>query len=404
MAPLLAALPWILLALLATLAFRRRPRLADYPAPAGGAGAPTVSVIVPARDEAENIGACVATLLASAYPEREVIVVDDGSRDGTAEVVRALAQRSERDVRVVDGAPLPEGWFGKPWACWQGAREASGELLLFTDADTRHDDDLLGHAVGAMEAERADLLSVLPHQRLDSFWERLVMPHVLTLIAMRYADLRRVNRTTRARDVVANGQFILVRREAYDAIGGHEAVRGDVVEDQRLAQRMVSAGRRIFLAHAEELLETRMYRGLRDLVAGWTKNLATGARHAVAPPLRRAIPWLVAATLLLVWVVPPAALVLWIFGATRSGVGAWALWATLASIAFWLISLASMKVPPRFALLYPLGALCVAGLFVRSAVRGARITWKGRSYGAPASPRGSPPPGSARPSGNARRP
>lgn len=381
MLPLVAALPWIVLALASGLAFRRRPRLRDSPPPREPEAAPSVSVIVPARDEVDQIGACVATLLASSYPEREVIVVDDRSRDGTAEVVRALAQRTEREVRIVEGAQLPAGWFGKPWACWQGAAAARGELLLFTDADTRHEDALLGHAVGALVEKQADLVSVLPHQRLDSFWERVVMPHVLTLIGMRYADLRRVNRARNPRDVIANGQFILVRRDAYDAIGGHESVRGEVVEDQRLAQRMLETGRRIYLAHAEELLETRMYDSFTALAEGWTKNLATGARQAVDPVLRPAIPWLIAVAVLGAWVLPPLVLTAWLFGVAPAAAGVWAFWATTASVIFWLVSLSSLRVLPRYALVYPLGALVVAGLFVRSAARGERITWKGRAYG-----------------------
>ncbi|HET9986837.1 MAG TPA: glycosyltransferase family 2 protein [Longimicrobiales bacterium] len=378
----IALIPWLLLALVAPLALRRRPRLADYPR-IEGADAPLVSIVVPARNEEHNIGACLATLLASCYPRREIVVVDDASTDMTGEIARALAARSPVPVTVITGEPLPPGWFGKPWACAQGVRRARGELLLFTDADTRHDDDLLGHAVGALDAERADLVTALGRQELCTFWERLVMPHVLTMIFLRYGGLRRINRPRDPRDVIANGQFILVRRSVYDAVGGHEAVRGEVVEDLRLAQRVAMAGHRVFAAHAEELLETRMYRRLRDLVEGWSKNLAAGSRHTVSPWLRPFLPWLIAAWLLVMWVVPPAVLAAAALGPLGAAALRWALGATGASLFFWAIMNWRSGAPIRYCVLYPIGALACAGLFVRSALLGERVTWKGRAYGAP---------------------
>lgn len=379
--PFVLALPWLyVLAVLLPLTFLRRPRLGRFSPPAGEEP-PLVSIIVPARDEAENIGACLATLIASAYPRREVVVLDDRSGDSTAIIARALAEHSPVPMEVIEGAPLPPGWMGKPWACWQAFQHARGELLLFTDADTRHDDSLLSRAVAALEAEHAGLVTVLPRQATIGFAERLVMPHVLVVIGLRYHDLGRVNRTRKPRDVIANGQFLLFRRDAYLAIGGHEGVRDEVVEDLRLAQRLVASGGRLFAAHAEELMETRMYRSMDGLVEGWSKNLAAGARYAVDPWLRPVIPWLVALALLVYWVVPPVLLVAALAGVARAGTLPWALVATAASLVFWIGTLLRMRVPARYALLYPLGGAITAALFVRSARLGNRITWKGRAYG-----------------------
>src|SRR5690606_20865796 len=180
-----AALPWIAFALVVPLLLRFRPRLDRHPPPPSDAR-PLVSIIVPARNEAENIGTCVATLVNTSYPQREIIVVDDGSTDGTTDIARLLAARSAGAIRLVEGEPLPDGWMGKCWACWQGYEVARGELLCFTDADTRHDDDLLGHAVGALTGTGADLVSVLPRQLMESFWERVVLPHIFTMISLRY--------------------------------------------------------------------------------------------------------------------------------------------------------------------------------------------------------------------------
>lgn len=376
----LTALPWaLLLLLLPMLIGVRGPRLRAF-APPPADRSPLVSIIVPARNEALNISACVASLMNSLYPHREIIVVDDGSVDGTGDIVRILAEHADGGIRVIEGEPLPRGWLGKSWACWQGYRVAKGELLLFTDADTRHDDVMLGHAVGCLQSRDVDLVSAMPRQLMGSFWERLVQPFIFTMLLMRFHDLNRLNRSRRPEDVLANGQFILVRRPAYEAIGGHEALRGEVVEDQRLAQRFVAAGRRIFLARADDLIETRMYRSLREIAHGWSKNLALGARQAAPAWIRRPLPWLVVLFIAVVWILPPAVLILSLFTAWAAGLQAWALAASLLALAFWIAMYAALRAPPHFALAFPLASAIVAALFVRSTLQGPRIAWKGRNY------------------------
>jgi chlorobactene glucosyltransferase len=373
-------LPWVLLAFATRMAMARQPRLSATPLPADGG--PMVSIIVPARNEAANISACVSTLLNSTYHPREIILVDDNSADGTGDIARILADRSDGTLRLVEGEPLPPGWLGKAWACWQGYRASKGDILLFTDADTRHDDALLGHAVGALDAHSADLVSVLPAQLMETFWERVVLPHIFTLITLRFRDLRQVSRTRRPRDVFANGQFLLVRREAYEAMGGHHALKNEVVEDVLMAQRLRSDGRKLYIAHAEDLMETRMYRSLRGIAEGWSKNLADGARHTVAPWLRPVVPWLLATFVAVFWIVPPLLLAMNIFGNVGgTALRSWSGTVTVFSILYWMALNTRLGVPALHALFYPLGALVCAILFVRSAVGGARFRWKGRSYG-----------------------
>ena len=376
---LLGALPWIAFAIAVPLVLRFRPRLASHP-PVTSSDAPPVSIIVPARDEAQNISACVATLTNTAYPNREIIVVDDGSRDGTTDIARILAARSGGAIRLIEGAPLPEGWMGKCWACWQGYGLASGELLCFTDADTRHDDELLGRAVGALQTTGADLVSVLPRQLMESFWERVVLPHIFTILSLRYRDLARINRSRNPRDVIANGQFILVRREAYERVGGHAALRAEVVEDMHLAQRIVGQGGKVYLAHAADLIETRMYRSLGGIVEGWSKNLARGSRRTVDPWLRPAIPWLLGAATIAFWAVPPALFAASLVLPLRAGLGIWAMTVTFFSLLFWGYINVRLRIPLFHALLFPLGGLVAGVLFLRSAALGQRIHWKGRTY------------------------
>jgi chlorobactene glucosyltransferase len=334
-------------------------------------------VVIPARNEAHNIERCARSALAGRYQDLEVIVVDDRSSDGTGEIVERLARTPEARGRLVlvRGAELEPGWFGKPWALVQGYRVARGALLLFADADTRHGAELVGRAVTAREREHVDLLSLVPRQEMVTFWERLVQPHVMLALQARVGDLRRVNRTRVAWEAIANGQFILVTRASYEAVGTHEAVRGTVVEDLALAQAYVRHGRDVFLAHAPEDMSVRMYRSLGEVVEGWSKNLALGA-PLMAPPirvLRGLLPWLIWLPVL-AWVGPPV-----VWAVAGSG---WAAAATLISLALWLQLYWRERAPPLYALLYPLGALLVAYIMLRSAWRGgARVEWKGRVYG-----------------------
>jgi chlorobactene glucosyltransferase len=332
-------------------------------------------VIVPARDEAANIEPCVRSILATSYAPLELIVVDDRSSDGTAAIVERLAAAPEvaGRLRLVRGAELPAGWFGKPWALVQGYRVARGELVLFADADTRHHPELVARAVQVLSTEQAALVSVVSRQEMATFWERLIQPHLFLALASRVGDLRRVNRTRVEWDAIANGQFILTTRAAYDAVGAHETVRQSVVEDMALAQAYVRHHLDIFLTHGEQYMSTRMYRDLSGIVAGWTKNLATGVPLAFPPNrlVRRVVPyvmWLPA----LAWILPP---LLWaLFGWT------WAAATTVISLVIWLVAYGVAGAPLGYALLYPLGAAMVGYIMIRSVLRGRNIEWRGRRY------------------------
>jgi len=375
-ADLLPALPW--LAPFAGL-FRladNRPNLSDVPPLEG----PPVSVVIPARNEASTIETVARSVLASSYPRLELIVVDDRSTDGTAAIVERLAAQDPR-VRLVQGTPLPDGWYGKPWACAQGARAATHGLLLFTDADTRHEPELLGRAVGALALERADLVTVSPRQRCVTFWERLIMPQIWLLLGLRYHP-RRVNRARRERDVIANGQFILTTREAYEAVGTHAAVRREIAEDLALAQAYLERGRRLHFAFAERLMETRMYQGLPQLVEGWSKNVYLGGRRSFPrEPVRRALVPLVLLAALGFWLVPPALLLARGAGLDIGSLTGAALLATGLSVVFWSLISYGMKIPSLYALGYPLGTVMALYIVARSTWRGdGRVEWRGRVY------------------------
>ena len=357
-----------------------RPNLSEA-VPAAGT---LVTVVIPARNESATIATVVGSVRASTYQPLEIVVVDDRSTDDTAAIVERLAMEDGR-LRLVRGEPLPEGWYGKPWACVQGYRAARGDLLLFTDADTRHEPELLARAVGALRAERSDLVTVAPRQRCETFWERVVMPQIWLLLALRYHPSR-VNRARRQRDVIANGQFILVSRESYEAVGTHGAVRDEVAEDLALAQAFLRAGRKLHFAFAERLMQTRMYRSLPELIEGWSKNVYLGGRRSFPeePRLRALVPLMLLAGFLF-WLAPPVVLAI---TAATGPVGRAAAVACALSALFWMAISYGMRIPAWYGLLYPLGALMGLYIAARSTWRGSRrVEWRGRIYLDQRSPR-----------------
>ncbi|MEE9592703.1 MAG: glycosyltransferase, partial [Thermoplasmata archaeon] len=231
---------------------------------------PLVSVILPLRNQVNTARACLDSLVIQDYSRKEILVVEGGSDDGTKEVVREFEDR----VQIIEEPPLPEGWVGKNWACKQGADRARGDVLLFTDGDTVHDPGLLRKSVAYLHDGGLDLLTLYPHLRVESFWERAVLPFMIFLIGLSHRGVW-VNRPDK-RWAVANGQYLLFPRASYEAIGGHEAVRDRVDEDYRLSQRVKEAGRRLCMADSRQLLSVRMYDNLGEIWQGFTKNAFPG--------------------------------------------------------------------------------------------------------------------------------
>lgn len=378
-APILWTLPWVVPPFAALVRALNSRSLDDVAADAPNP-APLVSVIVPARNEERNIDRCVRSVLTTRYPALEVIVVNDHSTDATARIARTIAAGDPRVV-VIDAPDLPDGWFGKQWACTTGARVAHGELLLFTDADTRHAPDLLPRAVNALRDRNAALLSIAGHQEMHSFWERVVQPQMFALLSIRYGGTEHVSNARRAEDVIANGQFILVRRNAYDAVGGHAAVRDRVAEDMALGQQFFRSGKRVVLMFALRQFSTHMYASLREVIDGWRKNIYAGGRHAalggragrgIYPALLVAIP--------IIGLAPPFVLLLNALGALS---GAWLVWSGTivgVSLLFWAAIYRFMRESIAYALLYPLGLMTMLYIALGAVFRGRRVEWKDRTY------------------------
>jgi len=229
-------------------------------------GQPTVSVIVPARNEEACLGSCLQSLVAQTGVRFEIIIVDDGSTDRTREVAESFPE-----VRVISPEVLPRGWSGKNNALVAGASQARGEWLLFTDADTVHLPGSLAASVAEAHQQKTALLSYSPEQEVHGFWEKAVMPVIFAELASSFRPSEVNNPASKA--AAANGQYILISREAYEAVGGHAAVGADLLEDVALARAVKASGRRIFFRYGGDAVRTRMYRTFAQLEEGWTKNL-----------------------------------------------------------------------------------------------------------------------------------
>lgn len=337
---------------------------------------PMVSVLLPVRNEERNIGIALSTLSEQDYPNYEVIVLDDNSHDAT----RAIANGwmvSKRHVRVVQGLPLPPGWVGKSFACHQLAAAARGELLLFVDADTVHARQSISAAVTEMQASGADLLSVIPRQTMRGFWERVVLP-LLHFSTFCFLPLPLVSGTRNPKLAMANGQFMLFRRTAYDAIGGHEAVRTAMVEDVWLSRRVKERGYHLVIRDGGDMVSCRMYRSFREIWDGFSKNLFAGFQYSVP---------MIASVIFFNFLTSVVPFVLMVWGA---GSGAFAApWFAYSMSQVLIIIAIRVLFSSRFGLdlwsclLHPLAMVVLIGIAINSCrwiLTGGGTRWKGRVY------------------------
>jgi len=241
-----------------------------------------VSVIVPARDEERTIEQTVRALFAQTYRELEIVVVNDRSTDATGAILERLAGEDPRLI-VVNNSEPPEGWLGKPWALQQGSLHATGELLLFIDADVYYAPEAIAAAVAEIEERGVPMLTFMPQMEMRGFWEHVAMPQ-LAFFAFTLVPLWLVNRTRAVAFALGGGTGNFVRRADYDACGGHVALRGAVVDDIGLGKLFRRNGRRTEIVVADKLISIRMYHGLGEIIRGFTKNAfaVLGRRYALA--------------------------------------------------------------------------------------------------------------------------
>ncbi len=258
----------------------------------------SVSAIVPARNEEANIARAVESL--AVQPEiAEVIVVNDQSADRTAAILAELAARLPK-LRVLETGELPAGWVGKNYAASLGAAAATSEWLLFTDADAVHLPGSTARALADAQSSGAVLVSYSPEQETRSWWEQAVIPFVYCRLAEKFSFAEVNDPASPA--AAANGQYLLMRRDAYETLGGHRAVSGEVLEDVALARRVKQSGYGLYFAPGQGIARTRMYRSFGQMWQGWTKNLYPllgGTAGEVARELWVVVPWIPLALLVL---------------------------------------------------------------------------------------------------------
>lgn len=340
-------------------------------------GAPPVSIVVPARNEERSIERCARSLLAQSIPDFELIVVDDRSTDGTRAILDRLA-REDRRLRVVAGAELPPGWIGKSWALHQGATVARGTWLLFTDADSIHSPASVTSSLDFARSRQADAVSIITHQELGSWAERAILPSILGLIFFSQGNFDRLNDPGQTRRALANGQYVFISRRAYDALGGHAALRGEMVEDVEFARRIKRDGRfRLLMAAGQDLASVRMYHSFREIWNGFTKNVYYGPRGNVAA-LAGGVVFIATISFLPPLLAVNAALHRRPLEALEGVMTSVALMAT----AGW--AMASVGMDRRLGWFQPIGTAVLAAITVNStfAVLSRRgVEWRGRRYG-----------------------
>ncbi len=339
----------------------------------------TVSIILPVRDQAQTVRECVVSLVELDYPEKEIIVVDGNSTDGTRDILRSFNGK----IRLVDEEPLPQGWVGKNWACHTGYQQAEGDLLLFTDGDSIHSRDSLAKTLNYLEVTKADLVTLAPAAILRTFWEKLLQPPIFWLIMM-FVGGKWVNDDSKPRWALGNGQYMLFRREAYDKVGGHYAVRDRISEDYSLGRLIKAKGLRLRMVTASDSLGVRMYSSLPQIWRGWRKNFySVSGNH----PLFRATYRLV--LLFTFLVLPFVVLGYGVYLAPGAPLNVYLLTGAFMAFLLWLgliILDRSIRVSPLYALLLPFAVLVYIGIGIDSTIRGALgmgFAWKGRVYGKP---------------------
>jgi len=336
------------------------------------AAAASVTAIVPARNEESIIAACIASL--AKQPEiAEILAVNDQSTDGTASVVSGLMEKIPH-LRLLESGGLPDGWVGKNHALWVGVQQAKCAWLLFTDADAEHEGDSVSRALQIANEQGAALVSFSPEQITKTWYEKALIPFIYLRLAKRFS-YENVN-DPRSAAAAANGQFLMMRRDVYDAIGGHSAVAGEVLEDLALAMRVKAAGHRISFGSGKGIVRVRMYRSFQTMWQGWKKNLYRlmgGTPLAVFREMESTLPW-----------IPLVVIALGLKFPFLFFLGILLLIARQTSYG---LDLARNQYPFSFIFYYvPAVALYVGVLWAsyRSHVNG-RIQWKGREYsvGAP---------------------
>jgi glycosyltransferase involved in cell wall biosynthesis len=332
-----------------------------------GSTSVAVSIIIPARNEEGRLRACLESLIPQAGVKFEILVVDDGSTDRTKEIARSFS-----GVTVVDAGPLPDGWTGKTHAMAVGAEHAQGQWLLFTDADTVHFPHSLQRAMSEADRNGAGMLSYSPKQQVRGLLQKAVMAVVFAELASAYPPHAVSDPASEV--AAANGQYLLISREAYDATGGYAAIASSLLEDVAMAKAVKRSGRKMVFRYGGDAVSTYMYRNFSELREGWTKNLALLFPHAIAISVLRAGEFLLIAGGAVTTVITA------MNGQTRLAIAAVAVTAT--SLALSIGRMRKSHFQWDTVIVSFIGLPIFSYLLLRSYIfhRRGKVSWKGRTY------------------------
>ena len=390
---------WVYLIKSMSATFRTVPRLGvfdgggDNPGNPGNPGAhdggqaPMVSVILPARNEERYIKRCLDSLAAQGYPNYEIVAIDDSSDDSTLSIIRKCAKEHPGLIIPVSARAKPDGWMGKNWACMEGFRRARGELLLFTDADTRHSPGMIEIAARYMKDRRLDVVTVMPRMLAPDFWIKSALPMISVFLHTRFSALK-VN-DPKSKTGYFFGSFFLIKRETYQSVGMHESVRGELIEDGALGRKTKEAGHRMQMVRGEHLVDAVW---ARDLGSLWNalKRLMIPLRvqngFATAAGISVAVAFLLFVPFLSLGATAAYALSSWPGSPDYAPVIAASV-SLLASALVWagavLESRTGLGIGFPYGLLAPLGGLVVTlGFFAGLTGSNPSLVWRGRTYSA----------------------
>lgn len=335
-----------------------------------------VSVLIPARNEAENIGRCLRSLSKQDYPNMEILVLDDNSEDGTGQVVKNLAKKDPR-IKLLKGKPLKKGWLGKNYACHQLSKAAKGEYFVFTDADTLHFNNSISSAVCSLKANGLDALSVYPKQIMVTIHERMVVTFINFAI-LTLMPLILIKRSKNPLFCTAIGQFLLFKRDVYESIGGHESIAPEILDDVHISKQVKRGGYRFMIFDGSNNIYCRMYSNLSEVVKGFSKFIFAAFNFNI---------YTLAAVLsfiLVLFLFPFILLPLGFFVFEWSG-----LIINLMILQIFLVFIIKITLSFRFrtrildVLLHPLSMIYIILIAVNSVFQakfGQGVAWKGRKY------------------------
>ena len=373
---ILVTVTWISLIRSMIQTFQKAPYLEDYEQTKHDTL--KVSIILPARNEEDYIKKCLDSLLKQDYPNYEIIAIDDSSEDSTGHIIEEYAKNNSKIIHV-KARPKPDGWMGKNWACMEGYRKASGELLLFTDSDTEHSSNILSLAVSHLLSLNLDVLTVIPKMLCLDRWTKITLPMITTFLHTRFSALR-VNNPTKKTGYFF-GSFFIIKQEVYESVGTHEGVKHEIVEDGALGRKVKESG-----------FKLRMVRGEHLISAVWARDFS-GLWHALKRlmvPLYLqnsgiAVGIFFAVLFLLFMPFPILAYSITFFDSTNSFFPLFII-SIVSSLLIYIGAIVETKglfLKFSYAFLCPIGSFIVVGGFLSGilyAKSDAAVSWRGRTY------------------------